>query len=225
MSVRDGFHKRRPHRSEQRALVRSTPRVYRDLVISARTSLLFPTHRDGTSKLIWIPIAIVVKSLMPVHGFHLEIPISPETVIERVRAAVRNQPQMAGGLKESFREIWNRPEKEGPPFRGKVCNRTFRISQVVRGRNSFMPLVWGRVDQTPTGARLKVTILMHPLVLVLVSFWLAMVGRGIATENRGTRAPLVVMFVFGAVLSMGIFFWEAAKAKRLLLNAVLSSSA
>lgn len=121
--------------------------------------------------------------------------------------------------------MWNRPDKEGPPFTGRVRDRTFRISQVVRGRNSFIPWVWGRVDQTPTGARLKVTMLMHPFVLVFRLFWLAIVGRGIWTENRGTRAPLIILFAFGAVFSVGSFFWEATKAKRLLSNAVLGSSA
>jgi hypothetical protein len=138
---------------------------------------------------------------------------------------VRNEPQRAPGLKESFREMWNRPNKEGPPFTGKVRYRTFRISQVVRGRNSFIPWVWGHVEQTPTGARLKVTMLMNPFILVFTLFWLAMVGWGIWTENRDTRAPLIIMFAFGAVLSVGSFFWEAAKAKRLLSNAVLGWSA
>ena len=62
---------------------------------------------------------------------------------------------------------------------------------------------------------------LHPLVLVFMLFWLGIVGLGAAAALRrgeggmGTLIPMG-MFVFGVALTLGGFYPEAIKARRLL---------
>jgi hypothetical protein len=62
---------------------------------------------------------------------------------------------------------------------------------------------------------------LHPVVLVFMLFWLGGVGLGAAAALRegdggaGTLVPMG-MFAFGVALTLGGFYPEAAKARRLL---------
>jgi hypothetical protein len=62
---------------------------------------------------------------------------------------------------------------------------------------------------------------LHPLVLAFMLFWLGGVGLGAVAALRqgdGGAATLVPigMFVFGVALTLGGFYPEAIKARRLL---------
>ena len=54
-------------------------------------------------------------------------------------------------------------------------------------------------------------------------FWLGFVGHGALAGASNSRALLCYMFVFGIALTVGAFFLEAVKAKRLLTAAILNS--
>ncbi len=155
--------------------------------------------------------------LVPFRRFHLDAVATPEIVVERLRKEVRPKP----GLDEYSRVMWKSAKPEGPVFIGKIEGYTFRIQQVVRGRNSFIPLIWGRIEPTQSGTRIDVTMFMHPFVFAFTLFWLGAVGYALWMNPW---VPDLIMFVFGLTLSVGGFYWEAAKAKRLLSRAVVSSA-
>ena len=156
---------------------------------------------------------------MPFRRFHIDAVTTPEIVIERLRTEVRPKPD----FEEYFRAIWKSPKPERPVFIGKIDGHTFRIQQVVRGRNSFIPLIWGRIEPAPGGTRIDVTMFMHPLVSAFMLFWLGVCGWGF--WQNPSEIPFLIMFAFGATLSIGGFYWEAAKAERLLLRAVTGARA
>jgi hypothetical protein len=155
---------------------------------------------------------------MPFRRFHIDTLATPQTIIARLRAEVRQEPDFA----ESFRELWKSKKPEGPVFIGKIDGRTFRIRQVVRGRNSFIPLIRGRIEPIQSGTRIDITMFMHPFVFTFMLFWLGACAWGIWVNPR--ELPLLIMFVFGATLSIGSFYWEAAEAERLLSRTVADSA-
>jgi hypothetical protein len=73
------------------------------------------------------------------------------------------------------------------------------------------------------GARIVVTMFMHPFTLAFMLFWLGMVGHGALTDKSASPAILWGMFIFGIALCSGGFIPEAVKAKRLLSTIVLDS--
>jgi hypothetical protein len=127
------------------------------------------------------------------------------------------------GFREYFRTPWSDRSPDGPPFIGSVQDYSFRIRRDIRYRNSFLPLVWGHIVPTPTGAGVIVTMFMHPFTLAFMLFWLGIVGRGVLMDKSTSPAFLWGMFIFGIALCAGGFIPEAVKAKRLLSTIVLDS--
>jgi hypothetical protein len=71
------------------------------------------------------------------------------------------------------------------------------------------------------GARVVVTMFMHPLVLAFMLFWLGMAGRDALKSASSAGLWGILMFVIA--LSAAGFIPEVVKAKRLLSAVVLSS--
>ena len=142
----------------------------------------------------------------------------PRVVAERLRAVVSEAPSSWESL--SWR---SRDDSGSPPFIGTVREESFRIRRDIRGRNSFLPRVWGRIVATPTGTRVKVTMFIHPFAAIFMAFWFGMVGNGIVNGN-GAFPILIGMLIFGVVLVAWGFYPEATKARRLITDAVLNSA-
>ena len=152
--------------------------------------------------------------ILPFRRLHIEVTATPEIVIERIRGEVVPEPPL--GMRF-------RPIGKGPAFLGEIDGRTFRIRQVIRGRNSFAPLIWGRIEPTHGGSHVGITMFMHPVVLVFMLIWLGFCAWNFWKNPR--ELALLGMFVFGVGLSVGVFYWEAAKAERLLFGLVNGSAA
>ena len=158
---------------------------------------------------------------MPIIRFHIEADAPPHIVAERLRVAVRAEP----GFLESFCQIRKPTGLGGPPFVGSVADQTFRLRRAFRGRNSFVPLVRGRIISTDSGARVTGVMFLHPFVAALMAFWLGLAGYGALTNKSGDTIALWGMFIFGLAFTVGAFLHEASRAKQLLTAAVLRDSA
>jgi len=149
---------------------------------------------------------------MPIYCFSLDVKVTPQVVAERLKSIVREKRQFS-----NF-EAWQSTERASPPFIGTVQDDSFRIRRDIRSRNSFLPLIWGRVVPIGTGARVSVTMFIHPLVALIVMLWLGMAANFAVT----LPSPFVPsgMFILGVALMIGGFFPEAMKARRLISEAV-----
>ncbi|MFL6233635.1 MAG: hypothetical protein ACJ76N_10920 [Thermoanaerobaculia bacterium] len=87
-------------------------------------------------------------------------------------------------------------------------------------RNSFLPLVRGRIDQEPGGSRVSIILYIHPFVAILMLGWLILVGHN-AWPPTGDRFMPAGMFLFGLGMILFGFIPEARKARRLLEAALL----
>ena len=153
---------------------------------------------------------------MAFYRFELRSQLSAQETLERLRGLVRAQ----SGFWQSLRDSFGIRLEDGLPFIGSIDGNDFKVRRDIRYRNSFLPSIRGRVIPTPEGATVAVTMHLHPVVIVLMSFWLGAVGSGAwAMFVRGKTIealPLCGMFVFGLALTFGGFYPEAFKARRIL---------
>lgn len=158
---------------------------------------------------------------MPFYSFHLNVPAQPDVVSERIRQVVSPAPTYWGVLTSP----WKLPRSPGSPFLGSVENLSFQIRRNIHYRNSFLPVIRGKIVPTPTGSRVDVLMYMHPFSLVFMLLWLGLlVFDAIRVASVGVATPYVLlgMIFFGAALSFGGFFYEAMKVMPLLSEAVFN---
>jgi hypothetical protein len=154
---------------------------------------------------------------MPLYWFHFDMAQQPQEVAERIRSVVREAP----GWLESFRTIWRLDETSSTPFIGTVGDDCFKIRRDIRYRNSFLPMIWGRIIPIQPGTHVKVVMYLHPVVALFDLIWFGAIGHALLIDSS-SRSGLLVMFLFGVGLTVGGFFPEAFKAKRLLSNTLNS---
>jgi hypothetical protein len=147
---------------------------------------------------------------MAYYRFHLDVSASPAAVAERLRS-------IAGGKLSVFDSTsFSHPDPSGPPFRGTVTDSGFKLRRNISGRNSFLPMIRGRLRATSTGTRITVTMFLHPLVAIFMAFWLIVTGG----LNFGPFDPVLgLLLLFGIGLVVFGFFPEAIKARRLIVDA------
>lgn len=158
---------------------------------------------------------------MPLYAFHLDVPVPPEVAEERIRVAVSRGPTVW----ESVTSSWRGPRPSGLPFLGTVECRSFRIRRDIQYRNSFLPLIRGKIISTPTGSRVNVLMFMHPFSMIFMLVWFGFLvsaqWRVLDTNIARSDVPLG-MIIFGLVLSLGGFYFEALKVMPLLSEAVFN---
>ncbi len=159
---------------------------------------------------------------MPFYSFQLSVPAQPEVVAERIRRVVSPAPNFWGTLTTS----WKRPQASSSPFLGSVENLTFRIRRNIQYRNSFLPMIRGKINPTPTGSRVNVFMYMHPFSLAFMLVWfgfLVLIESRVADMNIARSYVPIGMAIFGLALSLGGFFFEALKVMPLLSEAVFNT--
>jgi hypothetical protein len=116
----------------------------------------------------------------------------------------------------------------GKKFFGEVSADNFKIWRIISYRNSFLPIIEGRITPTISGSHIAVTLRLHRFVALFMLFWLGGVSTGLGTfvteVMRGKTEPLPLllvpcgMFLFGIVMTSGCFWWEAKKTKPALMQ-------
>jgi hypothetical protein len=158
---------------------------------------------------------------MPLYRFQVDALLSPGEAMRRLQSLVHPDP----GLLRSASGWFGPRVDDAMPFVGRIEGNVFRIHRRIRYRNSFLPQVLGVVNATPKGTRLSLTMYLHLLVALFILAWLSWVGMGalMALAHWGTgefRIEPVAMLVMGIALSVGGFYPEAYKARRLLERAL-----
>ena len=86
--------------------------------------------------------------------------------------------------------------------------------RIVRGRDSFNPVMYGRLSSCPLGTRVRVIMTLHPIVWLFLAIWSASILRTIVTagDDHGGLAMLAAPWVIG----IPIFYYDAVRSKSLL---------
>ena len=115
---------------------------------------------------------------------------------------------------------------EHTAFEGTVTQAGFKISRIINGRNSFLPVIIGKFATSQSGITVAVKMRLHAFVAVFLCFWFGGVGVGILDflaalvtgrdKNFVDLSLVCCMLIFGYVLVMASFWSEVKKAKQLL---------
>ena len=99
--------------------------------------------------------------VLPWEGLEIDTFLSSEAVAEKMAAAT-DRPRWWNWLIAPAGQFI---------FIGEINKDGFRVKRVVRGRNSFRPLVTGTFHATPTGTRVSVRMQLESGVKAFLCLW------------------------------------------------------
>ena len=163
---------------------------------------------------------------MPFYRCELATNLTAESAMARIRAMIAPGPSRWNAFQRSF----DRDSIPLRPFIGTAEGDRFRVRRDIRYRNSFLPIVLGRVSTVPTGVRVGITMFLHPVIAVFMLVWFSGIGYAVGltawrllNTPRDAHVVFLVpagMLIFGIVLVGTGFFSEAQQARRLLEHAL-----
>jgi hypothetical protein len=120
---------------------------------------------------------------------------------------------------------WRNPfSRNHKRYQGQVTPASFELMRIIHHRNSFLPVIKGQLQPAVRGTLVQLTLSLHPLVLVFWLLWLSMIGLGalaglaswLTTRGELVKLIPVGMFVFGYLLCIIAFNWEARKERQFI---------
>ena len=113
-------------------------------------------------------------------------------------------------------------------FQGSISHDGFKITRIIHYENSFLPVIRGTFRLGQSGITVSVRMRIHPLVAAFMCVWFAGVGLGVLIVLAGLLSgriepspvlliPFGMLLFFWALFSGG-FWFEANKAKRILME-------
>ena len=163
---------------------------------------------------------------MPFYRCELTANLTAESAMARIRAMIAPGPSRWNAFQRSF----DRDSIPLLPFIGTAEGDRFRVQRDIRYRNSFLPIVLGRVSTVPTGVRVGITMFLHPVIAVFMLVWFSGIGYAVGLTAwillKTPRDAHMVFLVPAGMLILGVvlvgigFFSEAQQARRLLEQAL-----
>jgi hypothetical protein len=101
------------------------------------------------------------------------------------------ESRLSQAVETSLKWYQHRSEKE---FRGHVSENGFRIRRNIRGRNSYLPLIKGKLEPTANGTRVILTFTLHPIVLITLAAFI--VWAEILAVSIEKRFNFVLLLLF-----------------------------
>lgn len=129
------------------------------------------------------------------------------------------------------RRLFRMPFGETRTFEGEVGDQSFRISRIIRYRNSLRPLIIGRVEADPEGTRIEIVMrpewfAMVSIVLILAVAMtivvLAEASLGAITAHHA-RLGLIACVITFTYLMISVPFGLEARWSREILRAMLAA--
>jgi hypothetical protein len=164
-----------------------------------------------------IEIVKIYKLLVPFERLIIPTTLTFSEVLERLNEVVE-PPKI-------FRiTLFKRPAK---PYEGTISGNTFKISRIIRGRNSFLPVIEGAIYPESFGCSIEIKMSLHKIVIVFMIYWLSIIGSvgmfalfaWFVDRSVGPIfLPLLGMFIFGWLLCLITFKIEAKATTKFLLT-------
>jgi hypothetical protein len=107
------------------------------------------------------------------------------------------------------------------PYEGTISGNTFKISRIITGRNSFLPIIEGDIYSQPFGCSIKIRMSLHKIVLAFMILWLwttgsigmfALFAWFVEPSVGPIFLPILGMFIFAWLLCLIPFKIEAKSA-------------
>jgi hypothetical protein len=147
----------------------------------------------------------------PHHRFEIQSALSPSAAIAALKPLV--EPR------RMFRIVLPNAANERR-FQGDVGADSFEISRIIGYRNSFLPLVSGRLHGAGSRSTISVEMKIHPLALVLmivIAAAMLLVAGTLAFAGEALALiPVLVMPTLFYGIVLWAFWFEADKQERTL---------
>jgi hypothetical protein len=157
---------------------------------------------------------------LPYEQLVIATSLTPQQVAERLREATAPNERVARHSSASDKA-----------FQGTVSDREFRITPVIGYMNSFLPLIRGQIEDAPDGARVRVSMRLHPATFGFMLLWFGLVtpvalAIVVVAAITQTFSPFFLvpfgLFAFGYALTTGSFKFESIPSRD-RLEAILST--
>ena len=156
--------------------------------------------------------------LLPYEKQEIPSEKSPAEVMDGIKDITQEQERLSF---TAIRFIQSDKRK----FAGEIKEDTFRISRIIIGRNSFLPVISGKVEKSDAGSKTllqmglsKITAVFMGVVflIILIAALVPLIAEGVTPKT--SEQLLVWVGVFLAIYAfMTISFrLEVSKAKKLL---------
>lgn len=88
------------------------------------------------------------------------------------------------------------PVTDERPVWGAAGRHGFRLVKVIRGRDSWQPVAWGRVEPSGDGTRVSVRLAVHPLVVLFEAAvgGIPLVGAAWGLSHGAAGAAIALVF-------------------------------
>jgi hypothetical protein len=142
--------------------------------------------------------------LFPYRQTEISSPHPPEVVAERLRE------------RTSARQPWLRSLVGRFDFIGSVSASEFRLTPVIRGRNTYLPWLVGHISPRPDGSTIRIVETFHPIQIGIIVAFFAFGGVVVGGKSSLWSAvfgTLLLFFVFHSFMYFIGFLPEARKAE------------
>jgi hypothetical protein len=160
--------------------------------------------------------------LIPQENLVYSSNLQPAELTNRIRAHIHN-------VKRSNINCFY--DHTGVSYHGRVTENQFEISRIINYRNSFLPLITGKIESTASGSRIHIEMQLTKVVKYFSIFWLtgvffAFIAMliGIFPESSNSKIPpFAPLMPLGMLLiATGAMHWgfkyESKKSKKDLEN-------
>ena len=160
--------------------------------------------------------------LFPYHQETLVSPLSQQALLSQLAQVTRMQVASSQARGEEL------PQMEGKQvvFNGAIGAADFRLSQVLRKGDTFLPLLLGRVEATPRGSLLFIRYRLFPSAVFFLVFWtfllLSFSIFYFFVEQHYAYGALCLALVLGNYTAAVFFFHRQLKRSRKLFQNVIN---
>lgn len=142
--------------------------------------------------------------LLPFHRFEINSPLDRQAALAAMAAHTEDR--------KWFRWRWPNSANDDR-FEGDVTIDGFNVCRIIGYRNSFLPVIEGQVHASGRGSRIAITMRPFVFVLVFCAVWMIVVA-GMLFSDFWPMALAMLAFLYA--MTMGAFWFEAAKQERVL---------
>ena len=152
-------------------------------------------------------------TFLPFETIVIETPLTKEETISNLSKSI--EPE------KSFR-FFNKSDTKD--FEGQLRGNEFEIKRIISYRNSFLPIIKGRLQTFGTGTRVTVNMRLHAAVIIFMAVWFGGVGLFFLAsllglkDNGDTILFPLGMLLFGYALTMGGYLFESYRTKEILTD-------
>ncbi len=148
---------------------------------------------------------------LPIESIVYKAQLTEEEITRRLEDSIETERVFRSGLESA------------QPYKGQIIGNRFEISKIIGYKNSFLPVIKGKIEGDYN--RTTITVKMRPRMAVLVFLFIWCSGVGIAcivsliqVFNGSGFNPVIFipfgMLAFAYLLTMGAFKFESSKSKQ-----------